>query len=167
MKQLRIVTLYSLCLLAACAREPGPDYCKKHAAFHPDHAGRVGHLSIKYDEQGELGVSLEVPLSTPGMKPEAALLSALTDIESVVTIGTRQPCAARPGQISTAAGRLTARYQVSCGSSNKLNSVDIAVFDVLQGVEELEVNIDTDAAGKHFLINRQCDSALFNFKPEQ
>jgi hypothetical protein len=61
---------------------------------------------------------------------------------------------------------IQAEYESDCGDDNRIGQLDIALFDEVPDIAELEVRITTPAAGKHFVINRQCSAPIFRFQQQ-
>jgi hypothetical protein len=52
-------------------------------------------------------------------------------------------------------------FESQCGEDNRLRQLDIALFDLLPNLDEVEVSMTTPATQKRFAINRQCDAPIF------
>jgi hypothetical protein len=161
----------SLLLIAACTKDDATDFCMNHYRFHADHLNSVGELVIGLTADGRLQTELSLPfasfsdLQAEPVEAFAGIEELLSEPGRVYRLDTERDCSA-----TTVVGvqrdgvSLNARYESSCGDDNKVGQLDIALFDEVPQLAELEVRIATPAVGKHFVINRQCSAAIFRFE---
>lgn len=159
--------LVSALVLAGCTEDEAMDYCKNHYRFHPEHRASLATLDVKLAADGRLDSELILPFALFG-ENEAAARGQLEPIGHKLQAGRqfyRLQSARTCGAVTmshdfTETGlRLVSTAQ--CGSDNKVEQVDVALFDTLPELDEIEVLVTTPATAKRFAISRQCAHALF------
>jgi hypothetical protein len=155
--------------LSACSREEGMDYCKNHYQVHAEHADSIGRLHGTMDGEGLLTMRLSLPASVLAAEPNTsvspvALGQLLQRPEQVYSLEAAQPCAAVTVRVNQVDKGLELEYQSQCGAGNRVKQVNIELFTLLDGLEEVEVQMDTAATSKHFAISRLCEQAIFRLK---
>ena len=156
---LKTLALATLCALAAAACAPGSedDYCDHHYLFHPEHQDQVGRFSANLDAAGQLLVTFELP-------EQVASNPLLQDPGNVYQVSSETACSNAEVAVEQTETSTRATYRSDCGSDNRVEQIDVGVFDSLASLEEVEVVITTPAAQKHFAISRQCDTAIFRLQ---
>lgn len=159
-----------LLLLTGCGQDEGNDYCLNHYWIHADHADSIAMLQGTLDAQGLLTMRLELPASLLGAGSKAAgeyqdLLESFRNPERVYSLETDQPCAAATVTANEHSQGLGLEYQSQCGAGNRIKQVNVELFGLLEDLEEVEVQMDTAATGKHFAISRLCKQAIFRLNP--
>lgn len=162
-----------LLVLVGCSREESFDYCKHHYQVHEGHQADIARLHGQLSAEGVLTMQLQLPTAVLGYTPHAAESSSvlgqlLQSADAVYRLQSDQPCSAASVQVKDAgsgSGGLQLEYRSECGAGNSIRQVDVALFDVLEGLEEVEVQMDTPATSKHFAISRLCKQAIFRLKP--
>jgi hypothetical protein len=158
-----VVALLLISLLsAACVRDDERDYCKNHYLFHGEHQQQIGQLSASLSAEGALVVHVELPDNTYA-DPQAAL-GLLQNPEAVYALSTERACAPPAVSAEQLDAGLEASYKSDCGIDNRVEQIDVLLFDAITSLEEVEVRISTPAAQKHFAISRQCEAAIFRLK---
>jgi hypothetical protein len=77
---------------------------------------------------------------------------------------TENECAASSVILNETYNFVAASYESDCGIDNKIGQLDILLFEILAALDEVEVTVTTPVTQKRFVINRQCDSAIFRFE---
>lgn len=155
--------------LSACSREEAADYCKNHYQVHAEHADSIARLHGTLDADGLLTMRLSLPAGVLASGPNApesssALGRVLQSPEQVYSLETDQPCAAATVKVNEVGEGLELEYQSQCGAGNRVKQVNVELFTLLDGLEEVEVQMDTAATSKHFAISRLCEQAIFRLK---
>lgn len=156
-------------ILSACSRDEGVDYCRNHYQVHAQHADRIARLHGTLDAQGQLTLRLDLPAgvlaSGSGTAESSGMLGQLLqDPEQVYSLQTDQPCTAATVKVNELDQSLELEYQSQCGAGNRVKQVNVELFSLLDGLEEVEVQLDTTATSKHFAISRLCEQAIFRLK---
>ena len=158
--------LATTCALGGCVEDEAMDYCKNHYRFHPGHRADVATLTVNLDDAGQLTSELLLPYAHFGAREAAArrelarIAHQLSD-EQFYTLQSEHSCSEStlsPG-FNPSGLRITAT--ADCGADNKLEQVDVTLFDTLPELDEIEVTVTTPATAKRFAISRQCDHPLF------
>ena len=152
------VVLVCAVALAACTPEVASDYCRNHHEIHAQHQDTPGTLSVTMTEQGLLKSELVLPIA---LFVGADARSMLEVVENVYSLQTEKDCREAEVSVTISGEHVSAAYQSHCGPENKIGQLDIALFDALPRLDEIEVTVITPAAQKHFAISRQCESAIF------
>lgn len=151
--------------MSACTKDSGTDFCKNHYRFHDSHRDTVAMLAIKLTDDGLLLSELTLPYSIYADDASdiaiATLIQTLQQPHNVYNLQTAHDCQATSAQLSLGADAVIARYESRCGSDNKLGQIDVALFDTVPELDEIDVLVTTPATGKRFVINRQCQKAIF------
>ena len=109
-------------------------------------------------EQGLLKSELVLPVALfAGADPR----STLEVVENVYSLQTEKDCREPEVSVAISGEHVSAAYQSYCGPDNKVGQLDIALFDALPRLDEIEVTVTTPVAQKRFAISRQCESAIF------
>ncbi len=154
-----------LALLAGCRQDEGFDYCKNHYQVHADHADSIGHLQADLDAEGQLVVTLRLPASALAGGSDSTLLAEmLQGPERVYRVDSSQPCSAPTVRVLEAERGVAVEYHSDCGRGNRISQVDVDLFELLDGLEEVEVHVNTPATSKHFAISRLCERAIFRLQ---
>ena len=155
-------TVYSLSclLLAACVPDEGNDFCDNHYLFHDEHRDTVASLVFSWSDTGEIKGEITVPkaLFNNGV---AELTQILALPQNVYSLQSDQTCPQMDVSFSQNEEAVTAVYTSQCGSDNQLRQVDVVLLDQVVEIDEIVVVITTPATSKRFVINRQCDKAVF------
>lgn len=155
----------TLAVLAGCQPDTEFDYCKNHYAVHAEHADNIGRLQADLDAQGLLTVTLELPASAFDPGAESALLAAmLQSPQRVYGLDSEQECSTPTVRVLEAEQGVAIEYQSDCGPDNRISQVNVELFELLAGLEEVEVHVNTPATGKHFAISRLCERAIFRLQ---
>ena len=167
-----MVVLAVLAMLSACTKDEDTDFCKNHYRFHTDHLNSVGRLIIDLSADGRLTSELSLPFASfsdvdaEPVEAFARVEQLLSDPDRVYALQTERECgAAAVVDVQRDGVSINAHYESACGEDNKVGQLDVALFGEIPELAELEVEITTAAAGKHFVINRQCSAAIFRFRP--
>lgn len=158
-------------LLGACTTDDATDFCKNHYRFHADHLNSIGKLAINLTADGRLLTDLSLPfasfsdLQAEPVEAFAGVEQLLAEPNRVYDLETDRECGATNVLDVWRDGvSMNARYESSCGEGNKVGQLNIALFDEVPQIAELEVEIATRAVSKHFVINRQCSAPIFRFQ---
>jgi hypothetical protein len=158
-------------LLGACTKDEDTDFCKNHYRFHADHLNSIGSLAVRFSVDGKLRTEVSLPytsLSASQTDPAVAFTQIerlleepdrVYDIETVRACSTTKVLDLRQDGVS-----IGARYESDCGEGNRIGQLNIALFDEVPEIAELEIRVTTPAVGKHFVINRQCSAPIFRFE---
>jgi len=149
--------LLGLLGLAGCGTEKGPEFCVNHGPFHEQHGDELGSLTVTLNTDGRMLTNLHLPMAAAG----AGATALLGDMSRVYTLQAASECAPIAAEVVVQGNKLVANYETSCGANNKLDQLDVHLFDSMPLLEEIEVVITTPVAEKHFAINRQCRNAIF------
>ena len=153
--------LSMLCFaLAACAPERAPEFCRNHALFHDEHLDSLASLYVVMTDEGIIRSELSIPISVMAGMPS----ELLEDSHEVYSLQTENECVASSVIIDEAQMSVTAIYESNCGADNEIGQIDILLFETLPALDEVEVTVTTPVTQKRFVINRQCDSAIFRFE---
>lgn len=147
--------------LGACSGDDGADYCKNHYLFHPDHLDSIAKLNLEVSTDGDLGGRLTVPRVAVGDMPESDVRLLFGDPERSFALQSDASCTLSLTKFSAAPESYDANYAASCGPDNRLEKINVALFDHLPDLDEVVVSVTTPATGKHFGISRQCDNPIF------
>ena len=153
--------------LSACGDAQEFDYCKNHYEVHGDHADSIGRFDANVDAAGLLSLKLQLPAAVFAADggPDAGLLAGmLSKPELVYTLESAQPCSTPTVQVLEASDGIAIEYQSECGVGNRISQVNVELFELIDGLEEVEVQVNTPATGKHFAISRLCERAIFRLK---
>lgn len=157
-------------LVTACAKVASSDYCDNHQRFHESHADNIGRLDVVVSENGKVGATLMLPreILDDGSEPTVAsknrLVDALSGAGRVLRIQAAESCKESASRLNFGATPLSAQYEFDCHVDTRVRQIDINLFDVLPEIDEVDVQITTPAAGKHFAISRKCDKAIFRLQ---
>ena len=155
------ILLSLLCLaLTACAPERAPEFCRNHAQFHNEHLDSLASLDVVMTDEGIIRSELSIPISVMAGVPS----ELLEDSHKVYSLQTENECVASSVILNKAQMSVTAIYESNCGADNKIGQIDILLFETLTALDEVEVTVTTPVTQKRFVINRQCDSAIFRFE---
>ena len=146
--------------LAACAPEQAPEFCRNHALFHDQHLDTLASLDVIMTEEGIIRSELTIPISVMAGVPSVLL----EEVQNVYSLQTENECAVSSVILNETANSVVASYESNCGADNKIGQIDILLFDTLAALDEVEVTVTTPVTQKNFVINRQCDSAIFRFE---
>lgn len=162
---LRLFLLAACAIVSACSNDNATDYCKNHDLFHDNHRETVGILVVNMTDIGLLVTNLTLPYSIYGHNPSdstiAELERTLREPQNVYNMQTADDCERAIVNLSRGTESVNVHYESSCGENNKLGQLDFALFDTVSELDEIDVVVTTAAVSKHFLISRQCDSAIF------
>lgn len=155
MKKIKLLFILALTVLvAACENDKTNPWCDEHKSIHQQHADTVTQVNIEYRETGMLTVQVDVPQSEASQQ-------ALSDITQVIDATANTECHSLPAEINTENDRWLAEYRIDCGADNRLKQVSVVLLNNFVKVAEVEARIQTPAASKHFVLNRQCDRPIF------
>jgi hypothetical protein len=153
-----ILMVLSFLFLAACSKDEVPDFCSNHAQFHAEHADSNAVLSVVMTADGRIDSEVRFPAATFDGDTTRAVLQ---DVSKVYALQTETECSPGESTLGSSEGMIIGGYTSSCGEDNKLGQVDVLLFDSLPSLNEVEVSVVTPATQKQFVINRQCESAIF------
>lgn len=156
-----LVVGLTLFTLAACAPDEAPDFCGDHALFHAEHVNESAKLTVTMSADGRVDSELQLPV--PGIG-EQQVTAMLRDATKVYTLETATECSAPQVDVDSGQGTVRATYSSECGIDNKLGQVNVLLFGSLPDLDEVEVRVTTAVTQKHFVIHRQCASAIFRFE---
>ena len=111
-------------------------------------------------EDGIIRSELSIPISVMAGMPS----ELLEDSHKVYSLQTENECVASSVILNKAQMSVTAIYESNCGADNKIGQLDFLLFESLPALDEVEVTVTTAVTQKRFVINRQCDSAIFRFE---
>ena len=146
--------------LAACTPEQAPEFCRNHALFHDQHLDTLASLDVIMTEEGIIRSELTIPISVMAGVPSELLENS----HKVYSLQTENECAASSVILNETYNSVAASYESNCGADNKIGQLDILLFETLAALDEVEVTVTTPVTQKHFVINRQCDSAIFRLE---
>lgn len=155
----------ALILLGGCTKDEATDYCKNHYRFHDSHLDSLATLNIELNEQGELSTRLGLPGGV--IDGNSQIDQLLMNPVNVYTLQTTSPCREAVARVDHEADQLNASYTAECGAENKLEQVDVVLFENLPVLDEVLVNVITPATAKRFAISRQCERAIFRLDGKQ
>lgn len=155
------VLLVAATSLISCTKNEEVDYCDNHYEFHADHLDTSATLTIDISKSGDLDGSLTVPYSNFGDETEANIRLLLGDPNNIFTLQTESACDVSVTGVSSSGYGLETKLFASCGSDNKLEQVNVALFDHMAALEEVVVSVTTPATNKRFGISRLCDGPIF------
>ncbi len=151
--------------LQACQKDTEFDYCKNHYEVHAGHADTIGHLEANLDAEGLLTVNLRLPPSALSGGTDSNLLAELLQSpEQVYRVDSSQDCAAPTVRVLEAERGVAIEYRSDCGKNNRISQVNVELFELLDSLEEVEVQVNTPATSKHFAISRLCERAIFRLQ---
>jgi len=142
-------------LLVGCGDKQEASFCKSHAKEHQIHQSDITQIEINYSEQGLIVAQVKVA-------KENVQRDVLSNMANIIDVKAVRACTNESVDIKEAGNYYQASYSLNCGLDNKLKKVSVLVLDNLKTVEEVEVAISTPSSSKHFVLNRQCDSPIFN-----
>jgi hypothetical protein len=158
-------------LLGACTKDEDTDFCKNHYRFHADHLNSNGRLVIGFSVDGKLRTEVSLPntsfatLQTDAVGAFARIERLLSEPDRVYDIETERACSTtKVLDLQQDGVSIGARYESDCGEGNRIGQLNIALFDEVPEIAELEIRVTTPAVGKHFVINRQCNAPIFRFE---
>ena len=155
------ILLSLLCLaLAACAPEQAPEFCRNHAQLHNEHLDSLASLDVVMTDEGIIRSELSIPISVMAGMPS----ELLEDSHEVYSLQTENECVASSVILNKAHMSVAAIYESNCGADNTIGQIDILLFETLLALDEVDVTVTTPVTQKRFVINRQCDSAIFRFE---
>ncbi|QIB64280.1 hypothetical protein [Kineobactrum salinum] len=165
MRRIEGVTLLACSLLlTACSSGTDNGFCEVHARDHWQHREGAARLEIVYETGGALRARLDVPATGLGEDPESTVADLrrrpLTDI---MLVEGSEACSEKPSDIAYQGGQLVADYRLDCGEQERLQQLTVKILDLLPDLDEVEVEMETPAVTKHFLVHRRCGAALYNF----
>ena len=137
--------------ITACVQDNGPDSCRDHYLVHAGHADSIGYLAVNLTANGRL--TKELRLSNEFMDVELA--------NDAFGLQADADCSSSDAIVRRTAAGLVATFESECGEGNRLRQLDVSVFGLLPGLEEIEVSVSTPVTQKRFAINRQCKSPIF------
>jgi hypothetical protein len=170
-KELTILLGLSL-LLAACGKEKRNDYCKNHYLFHADHKSTLGKFVVSLDDGGLMTSRLTIPAEIYQNAPVSAeqkleqLALILQQNQAAYSLETETVCEQGKATVEVSQEGLSAWFESSCGESNRLKQVNVTLLDLIPELEEIEVEVTTQATFKRFAISRQCESAIFRLEQQ-
>lgn len=162
-----LLLLVSSVALAACTDDEAMDYCKNHYRFHPEHKAGLSTLKVELAADGRLHSELMIPFALFGENGAAArdrletIGRKLQAEGQFYSLQSERPCGPFTVTQDFTGGALRLASTAQCGADNKVEQVDVALFDTLPELDEIEVLVTTPATAKRFAISRQCDHALF------
>ena len=155
-----LVVLLSSMGVTGCMKEETDDYCRNHYLFHAEHQDEVGQLLVSFTADGHLASELTLP----GSAIADEIDEQLHNPASVYVLQTERGCSTATSTVDRFDGAVKATYKSNCGADNKIGQLDVAIFDTLPAIEELEVRVVTPVTQKHFAISRQCKNAIFRLE---
>ena len=165
-----VITVFLLVapFLVACTEDDGTDYCKNHYLFHADHMDSIGSLEAELSAKGLLAVGLNLPYAALA-RDEAgqnrdSLLESILQPGNVFSITSDHDCGPMTATGGAGTTGFEVEYESDCGAGNRIEQVNVLLFDLLRDLDEVKVSVTTPAAAKHFAISRQCDAAIFRLQ---
>lgn len=160
------LALTAVAALVGCSSDESFDYCNNHYQVHAAHMDLIGHMQGDLSAEGLLSIRLNLPASALDAANDPAWLAELLqNPDKVYRLETEQPCAAASVKVIDVSSGMEIEYQSQCGAGNRVKQVTIELFDLIAGLEEVEVQMNTSATSKHFAISRLCERAIFRLKP--
>lgn len=155
----------ALAALCGCDRGAGTDYCRNHYAFHQDHIETIGVLEIDVAKQGDMAANLAMPAAVFGDLDAAVVRSRLGAADGILGLQvTEGACVLSVDDVSESAAGLDVVLTSDCGVGNKLEQVDVLLFEHWPQLEEVVVSVTTPATAKHFAVNRKCERPVFRLR---
>lgn len=148
-------------MLSACVAEDAPDFCKNHALFHGEHQGESAQLVVEMSDQGQVRSEIQLLSSIAG---DAKTAARLGNVASVMMLETSSKCDEATVEVESLVDTVRATYVSECGADNKLEQVNVLLFDAFPEFDEVVVHVTTPVTEKHFAIHRQCASAIFRLQ---
>lgn len=142
-------------LLIGCGEKEEISFCKSHAKEHQKHQTDITQINIDYSEQGLIVAKVKVV-------QEHAKQEVLANMANIIDVKADRACKVGSVDIEKEDVYYQATYSQDCGLDNKLKKVSVLVLDNFTTIDEVEVDISTPSSSKHFVLNRQCDSPIFN-----
>ena len=165
-----------LATVTACTKDEATDYCKNHYVYHFEHVDQLSTLDVNVSESGLVAATLilEGELAQE-YNTNRVLQQSLMTADNIYTIKTEGECAEplvmhryEPGSDFENWGDLAElKFESQCTAGAKINQVDVALFDTIPELDEIEATIKTPATSKYFAISRQCDGAIFRLAKKQ
>lgn len=147
--------------LSACSESDAPDTCQNHPLFHAEHADSNAILNVTMSDDGRVDSEIQLPLPNFGADSTATILM---DASKVYALQTDTKCSTTDVDVRRTEALTIGAYTSNCGAANKLSQVSVLLFESLPELNEVEVTINTPATQKHFVINRQCENAIFRIE---
>lgn len=160
----------------ACTKDDATDYCKNHYVYHFEHKDQLPTLNVEVSEDGLVAATLTLKGELAReYKTNQSLQQTLMSSDSIYTIESEGECAEafvmqshEPGYDGETESELAVlTFESQCTAGAKINQVDVALFDTISNLDEIEATIKTPATSKHFAITRQCDGAIFRLAKKQ
>ena len=148
-------------VLAACSSKEAPEFCRDHTQFHAEHVASTVTASVSMAADGGIISEFRLPISTFGQQ---TTMNVLQDADNVYALQTATECTTANVKLESFQGSIIASYSSDCGAGNRLEQVDVLLFESLPIMDEVDVTVITPVTQKHFAIHRQCDSAIFRFE---
>ena len=149
-------------LAIACSNDNSNDFCRDHRLYHANHVDGIGSLNIEMLESGRVLTDLVIPDSHSGSVD--SLNELLSTPSNIYTVQSDAGCSRSDVSIGRESNTVVARFESDCGADNKIGQIDVTLFDRLPTIDEIAVRVITPATSKRFLINRQCEAAIFRFE---
>lgn len=161
MIRVRLLVLLACFGLAACSAQDEPEFCRNHALFHAEHAASTVNASVTMAVDGGIVSEFRLPVSIFGGQMTT---NVLQDDSRVIALQTATECTTNKIRIESRQESIIATYTADCGADNKLEQIDVLLFESLPELNEVDVTVTTPVTSKHFAIHRQCDSAIFRLE---
>ncbi len=152
-------------VLSACTQQESEDFCDNHYLFHESHLESIGSLKLTHSSDGVLRAEFSLPVMLFETQAIERLSGILNEPDNVFSLQTEAACRSNGSDVTSGADLIVANYKMACDVGTRIKQVDVLLFDVVEELDEIEVHVATPATQKHFAINRQCDSAIFRFRP--
>lgn len=149
-------------LAIACSKDNSSDFCRDHRLYHANHVDEIGNLNIEMSESGRVLTDLIIPDFHSGSVD--SLDELLSTPSNIYTVQSDLGCSQSDVAIGRESNTVITRFESDCGADNKIGQIDVTLFDRLPTIDEIAVQVTTPAASKRFLINRQCEAAIFRFE---
>lgn len=166
---IRLITgLVVLSVASACTKDEATEYCKNHYVYHYEHKDQLSTLNLDVANDGLVTAVLALKGSLALDFPNnSSLQQTLLGSENIYQIDSAGECSNAIVTQSTGPGTPVLTFESQCTAGAKINQVDIALFDTLPELDEIEATIKTPATRKHFAISRQCEGAIYRLAKKQ
>lgn len=148
-------------VIAACGEQSSGDHCDNHYELHANHLDSVATLSVELSESGTLESRLLIPSSVFGDLARADIEILLANTENTFTVQSTTACSSPNTSLNWTNDVLEVRSASDCGADNRVEKINIALFDHVAGLEEIVASVTTAATAKRFAISRKCDAPIF------
>lgn len=163
-----LATMVVMAVLSACTKDDDTDYCKNHYVYHYEHKDQLTTLNLDVAESGLVTavITIKGDLAV-AYETDSGLQQTLLDSANIYQIDSAGECTDAVVTQSNDLGSPVLTFKSQCTAGAKINQVDIALFNTISALDEIEATIQTSATRKHFAISRQCEGAIYRLAKKQ